>query len=534
MKTEVLIVGAGPTGLMMACQLAMRDIPFRIIDKSADHTRQSRALVIHARTLEIFQQMGIADEVVRQGRIAQGINLVTNGKRSLHFKLGKIGNNLTDFPFLLILEQSKTEAILVQFLSRYNIDIERNIELLALSQKKKNVAAIIKNEKEEQETIISSWLIGADGTHSAVREHLKIPFPGKTYEQSLFVLDCEINLNYPPDEMYLSFSKETFAAFFPMTNGRCRVIGIVPPELEKKEELTFEDLNKNFAEKTRLNIKLQNPEWISKYHAHHRVVSSFRKGHCFLAGDSAHIHAQGMNTGLQDAYNLSWKLALVIRGKADEYLLSTYHKERIGIAKRIVKSTDRVFNLITSKKLLSKIFITQLIPFALSLLLPIAQKFPFIFRIAFKNISNIALNYRGSRLSREDNSSSFKNISLKPGDRIPYNWLRKNFTEGLNFHLLIFSKNGSGADAFEEICKPYSDLIKINEIPYNRNTEKIYKQFGIKDSGYYLIRPDSYIAYRSQSLNVENLKKYLAVSLKLKCVPVFLTNFANRYLSVFS
>lgn len=519
-KTEVLIVGAGPTGLMFACQLAMRNISFRIIDKTEDHTTQSRALVIHARSLEIFQQMGISEEALQQGKIAKAVNLIVNGKRKLRFGLRDICNDLTDFPFLLILEQSKTETILNNFLNRFGRQVERNSQLLEFSQNQNGVTAIIQNKNGEQETIETNWLIGADGAHSIVREHLAIPFLGKTYQQSLFVLDCEVSLNFPPDEMYPSFSNETFAGFFPMTNGRCRVIGLVPEEFRNKEEITFEDVNKNFAAKTHLNITLQNPQWISKYHSHHRMISAFRRNKCFLTGDAAHIHspvgAQGMNTGLQDAYNLAWKLVLVIQNKANENLLDTYEDERISIAKKLVKSTDRVFHLVTSEKKFLKFYRMQVIPFILKVFLPVAQKISFIKKTVFINISEIALHHRNSKLSQQGTSFSFNNTSLKPGDRVPYNFLRKDFTEGINFHLLLFSKTNLSEniiDEFQRVCQSHDDFIKINEVAFNSNTENIYKQFGIQSNGFYLIRPDSYIAYRSNSLSSEKLKRYLQTHL---------------------
>lgn len=522
-KPEVLIVGAGPTGLMMACQLAIRGISFRIIDKTQDHTTQSRALVIHARSLEIFQQMGISEEALQQGKIAKAVNLIVNGKSKLRFGLKDIGNNLTDFPFLLILEQSKTEAILNNFLNRFGGQVERNTELLQFAQNQNGVIAILQKKTGEQETVETNWLVGADGAHSIVREHLGIPFLGKTYQQSLFVLDSEVNLNFPADEMYLSFSDETFAGFFPMTNGRCRIIGLIPEEFRNKEEITFEDVNKDFAAKTHLNITLQNPLWISKYHSHHRVVSAFRKGNCFLTGDAAHIHspvgAQGMNTGLQDAYNLAWKLASVIQRKADENLLNTYEDERIEIAKKLVRSTDRAFHFVTSENRFFKFYRMKIIPFILKLFLPIAQRFSFIKKTAFLNISEIALNYRHSKLSQQDISSSFNNTSLKSGDRVPCNFLRKDFTSGTSFHLLLFSKNNlleNVLDEFQNVCQSYDgNFIKINEIAFNNDTENIYKQFGIKSDGFYLIRPDNYIAYRSKTLDAEKLKRYLQTYLPM-------------------
>jgi 2-polyprenyl-6-methoxyphenol hydroxylase-like FAD-dependent oxidoreductase len=515
-KTDVLITGAGPTGLLMACQLAMRHIAFQIIDKTEDHTTQSRALVIHARSLEIFGQMGIAEQLLRQGKIAKAANLLFNGKRKLRLEFSDIGTNLTDFPFLLILEQSKTEKILNDFLEKFGQRVERNTELVDFSQHPTGATAIVQSKNGELKQVDAKWLVGADGAHSRVREKLGIPFLGNTYQQSLFVLDCEVNLNFPPDEMYLSFSDETFAGFFPMTNGRCRIIGLVPDEFAGSEEITFEQINRNFSKQTQLNITLQNPEWIAKYLSHHRVVNAFHQGRCFLAGDAAHIHspvgAQGMNTGLQDAYNLAWKLALVIEGKATEPLLDTYHQERMAIAKGLVKTTDRAFHFVTSEDQLLKVFRLQVFPFVAKLILPIAQKLTFVKKMAFTRISEIGLHYRNSILSKQDISSSFSKTKLQPGDRVPYNILRKEFTDGNHFHLLLFSKKAlveGAVEEYKEACQPYGDLIQIHQVPYYDKTKDIYQQFGIQQEGIYLIRPDSYIAYRSQSSEAEKLKSYL-------------------------
>lgn len=184
---NVLICGAGPTGLMLASQLAMRAIPFRIIDKNEDHTTQSRALVVHARTLEIFDQMGIADIALPQGRVAKAVNMLVQGKRQLRFNLGNVGERLTKFPYLLILEQFKTEKILTDFLAQKGHTIERGIELVDFTQHSDKITAIIKNAAGKEESITADWIVGADGSHSFVRQKLKIPFLGKTYSESLYV-----------------------------------------------------------------------------------------------------------------------------------------------------------------------------------------------------------------------------------------------------------------------------------------------------------------------------------------------------------
>lgn len=509
---EVLIVGAGPTGLMMACQLAMRNIPFRIIDKNEDHTRQSRALVVHARSLEIFEQMGIAENAINLGKKAKAVNLFINGVSRLRFDLTNTGEGLTAFPYLLILEQSKTEKILNDFLESHGYKVERNTELINLSQSPHYATVTTKSNSGKVEVIRAKWVIGADGANSVVRRMLGIPFSGRTYKQSLFVLDCRIDFELPVDEMSLSFSDETFTGLFPMTNGRCRVLGLVPEAHQGKDTIRFEDVAEGFRQRTKLNIELHDPEWISVYHAHHRAVKNFRKDRCFLAGDAAHIHspvgAQGMNTGLQDAYNLAWKLSLVVNGRASEKLLDTYHDERIGIAQNLVRTTDRAFHFVTSQKYLAKIFRLQIMPLAIQIGLPVFHRWRFIRNKAFVTVSEIGLHYRNSTLSRDDPESSFSGEAPKPGERVPYvPGLKLSATK---FHLIIFYGNPFHDDIIRHrLIEKFNDEIEISEISNSSETMACFKKFGIMGKGYYLIRPDGYIAYRGSTLRLQKIIDYL-------------------------
>ncbi len=229
---RVLIAGAGPTGLMLACQLALRDVPFRIIDKNEDHTTQSRALVVQARSVEIFGQMDLAQQALQLGEKARAVNVVVNGKRVLHMNVRDIGEGLTPYPYLLMVEQSKTEQLLNDFLTDRGHAVERQTALLDLTQNADAVTATIKHTNHQEEMLRVEWLVGADGAHSVVRHKLNIPFVGKTYQQSLFVLDCEASLHLPSDEMSIAFAESAFAGFFPLTNGRCRVIGTIPEACE--------------------------------------------------------------------------------------------------------------------------------------------------------------------------------------------------------------------------------------------------------------------------------------------------------------
>jgi 2-polyprenyl-6-methoxyphenol hydroxylase-like FAD-dependent oxidoreductase len=518
-EVPVLIVGAGPTGLMMACQLARFHIPFRIIEKNDGPTTQSRALVIQPRSLEILEQMGIARAAMDQGQPFQAINYVVNGKLAKRVPLGDFGKGLTQFPFLLILEQSKTEPLLIDFLSQHGHSVEWRAELVGFTQSESNVSAILKRDGRE-ETIQALWLIGADGGRSKVREVLNVPFGGETYKESLFVLDCKINWPFKADEAAIALSEDAFGLFFPMTNGRCRISGIVSEEYANKDTISFEEVDRNFAKDLKMDLTLSNPQWISLYHAHHRYVANFRKSRCFLAGDAAHIHspvgAQGMNTGLQDAYNLAWKLALVIQGKAKKGLLDTYQNERLPIARKLVRTTDRLFGITVSHNPLIASGRVHLMPRIVALL----PKEKHAARFAFRLISQIGIHYRDSSLSRDASQGSFPINTPKPGDRLPFVLFQED-NRSVNIqdkvkdpalHLLLFSgsllTDAPEIDEFHELATQHD--VRREIVPFRSETKDLYKIFGIRNTGFYLVRPDMYIGCRSSQLEAVFLQNYFA------------------------
>lgn len=516
---SVLIVGAGPTGLMLACQLSRFGIPFRIIEKREGTTTQSRALAIQSRTLEIFEQMGIAKQAVKQGKRAKAVNYVTRGKVTERISLEGYGETLTQYPYLLILDQSRTEQLLVEFLQQHGHAVEWQTELTSFTEDETGVSARLRRADGMEERVRADWLVGTDGAKSMVRTSLNIPFAGKTYEYALFVLDCTVDWSLKDDEGYIAFSDTSFAAFFPMTDGRCRVIGMLPDELIETRQITFEDVATTFADQMQMDVTLSNPRWISAYRSHHRYVSTFQKGRCFLAGDAAHIHspvgAQGMNTGLQDAYNLAWKLSLVIVGKANPHLLETYTNERLPIAKSLVQTTDRVFSLTLNKNRLARFWIMSVAPRALSLIL----KIPPLARLAFNTISQIGIQYRKSILSQDASEGHFPRHAPRPGDRLPY----VTFHEDGNklsiqdcvrepaLHLLLFQGSWSAPKTHDilELARRYQGIVVPKTVPLTTETQHLYEVMGISTGGYYLVRPDMYIAYRSTDGTATRLEAHL-------------------------
>ncbi len=515
-KTSVLIVGAGPTGLMMACQLVLLDIPFILVSKEDGPTTQSRALGIQARSLEIFRQMGIIKRVVTEGQPAKAVHVLA-GKSDRRIPLGQMGKTLSEFSFLHILEQSKTEKIFVDFLKEHGKQVLWSTELITFTQDANGVIAALKHKNGEEQQVSAEYIVGADGAHSVVRHTLGIPLAGNTYKQSLFVLDCDVKMqSFQEDEIYLSM-KENFVGFFPLKGGHWRVIGILPPEANDKKEVKFEDIAKDFQKRFEIDVVLSNPNWLSVYHSHHRRVSTFRVGRSFLAGDSAHIHspvgAQGMNTGLQDAYNLAWKLAYVLQKRAKPSLLDTYDAERMPFAKRLVHTVDRVFNLVISKNPIKSLLVRNLVPFFMQF----AVENKLIGDFIFRTVSEIGINYRHGSLTQNASLGVFSKDAPLPGDRLPYvlftdeNEKMRNIQEYIlsgKMHLFFFSGIEEAKSELLEVAKKY-DYIDVTTIPLVINTKELYEKFGIKTSGFYLVRPDMYISYRSLNDDPIHFEKYL-------------------------
>ncbi|PWT73718.1 MAG: hypothetical protein C5B59_12640 [Bacteroidetes bacterium] len=513
--TEVLIIGAGPTGLMAACQLAVLNIPFRIIDKNEDHTSQSRAIVIHAASMELFSRLGIEDEFLKPGKQVKALNFIAR-RTIIHIPLfSEYGKHLTEFPYFLALEQSHTEQILVDFLERRGHKVERNAELIDLTQTDDQVSASLKYQDDRTETLTAKWLLGADGAKSQVRHALNIPFGGETYPADLFVLDCKVSWPLKDDELFLAFSNTTFAGFFPLPNGRCRVISFVPEDLKGKSDLSFEDISGSFANRMQLDIKLYDPSWISTYRAHHRYVSQFRKGRCFLMGDAAHVHspvgAQGMNTGLQDASNLAWKLALVIQGKAKDILLSSYEDERLPFARELVKTTDRGFSFAVSKNAVTKTLRFYIFPRVLALIIRNRHLARFIFR----RISQIGIIYNKSVLVENSSEGNFPSDAPKPGQRLPYFEFIDDSGSKINVQEFVKERPvtllfniGTTDDIRNEVAK-YSH-ISVKNVLLTEKAKELFKRFGIREKGYFLVRPDLYVAYRCDSGSANGFRAFMS------------------------
>src|SRR5271154_5969437 len=398
-NTEVLIVGAGPTGLVLGLWLGHRGGSVRIGDQTAEPGTTSRALAVQARTLELYSQLGLADTVVARGRKVLGANFLVSGRKVARFPLGDVGNDLSPFPYAVIYPQDEHERLLVERLAEAGVSVERRTGLMSFEDAGDRVIARLKRDEGSEETCEASYIAGCDGARSTVRETLKIGFQGGAYQHLFYVADVEASGPVMDGEIHVGLDQTDFLAMFPLkADGRARLVGTVREEAEREHEnLSYDDVSRRVVEWMRIDVAHVN--WFSTYRVHHRVAQCFRKGRAFLLGDAAHIHSpvggQGMNTGIGDAVNLAWKLAAVLRERSGAALLETYEPERIAFARRLVATTDRAFTGVTSRAAIARRVRLNIVPF----LLPMLFAMPMVRRFMFRTVSQTGLNYRGSHLS---------------------------------------------------------------------------------------------------------------------------------------
>lgn len=502
MNTQVLIVGAGPTGLALAVQLIRHNIDFVVIDTKDTTTPFSRAIGVQARTLEIYDQIGIAGELVTRGWIADKVRLVEGGEIRGEVFLQDIGKGMSPFPFLLIVEQGKHEELLYDFIKKNGRDIRWQTELESFSQDENGVTANVKTAGGT-ETIEAQFLVGCDGAHSQVRHALGLTFGGGTFERLFYVADVEIDWTFDHDALHVCLAKNTITAFFPLRgDNRWRIVGTFPEGHEADEaSILYDEIERRIVADTELKLDITSVNWFSVYKVHSRHVNRFSQGRCFLAGDSAHIHtpagAQGMNTGIQDGYNLAWKLREVLNGDADAALLDTYNEERLPNAHRLLQTTDRIFQLGASDDWFAVFVRTKIVPYIANF----ALNLDVVKNTIFPLVSQIGINYRGSSLS--DGAA----LKVKAGDRMPYFQVEGNNIYDLlrepKFHFLVFT---DGSIPVSEITGDLDGRFDFHSFPLYPNIAEI---FGVSETFTVVLRPDNYIGYIAAGYSIEAVKKYL-------------------------
>jgi 2-polyprenyl-6-methoxyphenol hydroxylase-like FAD-dependent oxidoreductase len=481
-----------------------------IVDKNEGVTPYSKALGVHARTLEIYEQLGLAQQAVEQGAIAGKVRLLTGGKVRGEFNLTDIGAGLSPYPYVLMLEQSKTERLLYEYLQRHQKEVLWNTELESFSQTEAGVKVQVKTPAGTSQRIEAQYLVGCDGPKSPTRHALGIEFGGSTFERMFYVADAQVDWDLSHNAFHGCLSRASFLLFFPLKgNKRYRIVGVFPEEFAKDEgEVLYEEIEQLIRQEAELDLNVHDVEWFSTYKVHTRHASQFSKGRCFLAGDAAHIHspagAQGMNTGIQDGYNLVWKLALVSQGKADEKLLETYNEERLENAKNLLQTTDRLFQLAAGTEWFLAFLRRNVVPLIAKYIL----SFDLVKKFIFPRISQIGINYRHSSLSQHAGDEHFK---VKAGDRMPYFLVEgQSIYDKLRrpkFHWLVFSNAQNDFQALKtELENQDLELTDFNVIPLYPQVAEV---FDINRSFNVLLRPDNYIAFISTEASLNRVKLYL-------------------------
>jgi 2-polyprenyl-6-methoxyphenol hydroxylase-like FAD-dependent oxidoreductase len=512
MDTEVLIVGAGPTGLMLANQLARRGVPVRIIDRHSGPAQQTRAIGVQARTLEIYQKLGIAAQALALGAVTRGVNMWAGARHKARIPVGDIGRDLSAFPYLLMLGQDDNERIMSARLRELGVSVDWSTELIALEQSAEDAVARIRGPDGSVRALSVSWVAGCDGARSAVRELCRIEFPGAPYEHVFFVADTIATGAMVPEELNVYLWKSGFHLFFPMHGeNRWRLIGILPEALRGRSTLDIEAVVPQVREAAGPSFTVQSCQWFSTYRISHRSAARFRDRRCFLLGDAAHIHspmgAQGMNTGLQDAYNLAWKLALVVQGMANPALLDSYEAERQPVAHRLLETTDRMFRAVVSDTWLAGILRTQLI----ARVAAFGMRFPGLQRLLFRSISQIGIRYRRSPLSR--NLPGLAASGPQAGDRFP--WLRFKSQDGAaerdlfaclddtRFNLILIGQESAPLPGYDE-------LVRAQVIPATAENAASLALARLPQRGFFLCRPDGHIGLAGTHLDVAACVRYLS------------------------
>jgi 2-polyprenyl-6-methoxyphenol hydroxylase-like FAD-dependent oxidoreductase len=352
MPTPVLIVGAGPVGMTMACELLRYRVPVRIVDKAPQRTDKSKALIVWSRTLELLDRSeNLAGAFVGAGLKLKAANAFAGGERLAHLGFEDVQS---PFPFGLSLPQSETERLLEERLGALGVKVEREVELTSFTQSDDKVSCVLRRADGREETVEAAWLIGCDGAHSSVRHGLALDFRGDTLPTDFALADLKAaGLDTPRDEIAIHLHEDGVALFFPISGSRYRIIAdLGPTQAGGAPDLSFEQVQALVIRRVP-GVTLSDPIWISRFSINERKVDSYRVGRVFVAGDAAHVHSpaggQGMNTGMQDAFNLAWKLALAIKGVADPALLDSYSRERSPVAKQVLADSGRLTAAATTK-----------------------------------------------------------------------------------------------------------------------------------------------------------------------------------------
>jgi 2-polyprenyl-6-methoxyphenol hydroxylase-like FAD-dependent oxidoreductase len=461
--TDVLIVGAGPVGLFLANECARRKIRYRIVECRAGQSEHSKALAIFPRTLETFDMAGIVSPFVERANRVTCATIISHDRTLARMQFTP---HESPYPYVAMVPQDVTERLLAEDLRRKGGAVDYETAFVSATQSDDSVHTTLEHKGERSE-ISAAYVVGCDGAHSAVRHLLNLPFEGAEYHAAFMLADVETNETLPCDEMQLCPHELGPVAIFPMSATRRRVVATV--EKAEGDAPSIGLVRQVLAFRGPAGLEVRALNWSSYFRIHHRQVAKLRVGRMFVAGDAAHIHSpfggQGMNTGLQDVWNLVWKLDFALRGQGGENLLDSYTAERRPVIKHVVDVTDFMTRAMATPSKLAQAARNTIIP-VVSRLAPFQHGF-------VQTLSELGVAYRGSPMVEGPGERYFDD-SLRGGG------ICSRF-------LLLIDENAdtSTAEAARELCASFPEIVEW------RTTHR---------RGIALVRPDGYIAYSAGGL----------------------------------
>jgi len=531
---------------MAAALLCRCGIKVLIFDKNERQAHESRAFGVHARSMELLLSMGLADEFLNRGLIATGVQIFIDGERVGGFDFDDIGRADTPYSFLLLVPQREIEAILVDDLRRFGVEVEHNVEVTGFEQSFAGVIVRAEDKAGAKIEARGSYMIGADGAHSIVRKELGLRFEGAAYSQGFLLADCRVDWPLDHDHMRLFLSGRDLAIYVPLKGKDVgRIIALKPIESDKdasienqgSSEVSLDEVQAALRDASRMDITLSDPVWTSRYRIHHRGVNEYSIGRAFVAGDAAHIHSpaggQGMNTGLQDAANLVWKLVLVLKGRAPSHLLDTYHSERWPVGQKVLNYTDKLFAGMSPQTGWGTTLRNMLAPVLAATL----SKSGTVRAKAFHFMSQLGIRYDENDFVHDASSAEAPRAwrdGLTAGHRAPNALFARNrdvfgLIGGYRFHVLALSRSPLSEDEIRSLSAVLADLsnsvgidLETHIIAHSligrdrrichAESSQVFEAYGLTAEtprALFLVRPDGYIAYRTDRLDLQGLADFI-------------------------
>ena len=516
---EVLIVGAGPTGLTLACLLQEGGIRVRVVEQHRTRARQSKALGVHARTMEVLDRLGIARALVKRGTPIEFITFFVGGKRLLRLPYRDVDSA---FSYMLLAPQYETEALLEARLEALGGRVERGRSVVERRRGPEHCAALIEDDQGNTELVEPRFLVGCDGARSTVRKCLGLEFDGATYDDTWLLADIELDAPVARNEAYGFTVGDTTIGVLPLPDGKFRVIGPIGDRSTRPDGITRDEFVAIVEALGALpGARFGHADWVTPFRVHRRLVSRYRLGPVFLAGDAAHVHSpaggQGMNVGIQDAYNLGWKLAAVLRQGVDPAFLDSYEAERRPVAEDTIQGTDRMTRLVLERRPVKRLLRDLLVPLILRSTRALA---------VLGKMSNLAVTYRqrgwvAALSPRSFFGRLFQRRGPLPGDRFPDAPLE----DGRRLHQLLrpgrhvlvgIAPNNATRETVQELrtalrrlrhrcALPLSACILgeesadgVDGVPDPRGV--LRRKLGVRGLETWLIRPDGYIGLRGPGI----------------------------------